>query len=52
MAKENRKDQKHFGYILSLLAVSGSYYTVLVVAANSTEEESQKWAKNFIISLV
>ena len=39
------------GYILILGAVVSCHYIVLVVAANSTDEESKKWAQNYLISL-
>ena len=38
------------GYLLVLGATAGFIYAVLVVAANSTAEESQRWAKNFLKS--
>lgn len=38
------------GYLLVLGAAAACNYAVLVVAANSKTEESQRWAKNFLIS--
>ena len=36
------------GYLLVLCAAVGCNYAVLVVAANSKTEESQRWAMNFL----
>ena len=44
------KIKRIVGYLLVLGAAAGCNYAVLVVAANSTPEESQRWAKNFLIS--
>jgi len=40
-----------FGYILVIASIAASIYSVLVVAANSSIEDSQNWAKNFMISI-
>ena len=55
LLKRNRrkiiaKIKSGVGYLLVLGAAAGSVYAVLVVAANSKLDDSQRWAKNFLIS--
>lgn len=38
------------GYIIVLAAAAAGNYIVLVVAANNKPEDSQRWAKNFLLS--
>ena len=38
------------GYTLVISAFAGCIYIILVVAANLTPEDTEKWAKSFLIS--
>lgn len=56
--KEETRTSKIKRYVRSVLSVAvvtvvmlGCTYIIIVVAANSTHEESQKWGKNLLISL-
>ena len=49
--KKIAKIKKIVGSLIALTMLLGCGYIVLVVAANSSPEESQKWGTNFMISL-
>lgn len=49
--KKMAKIKKVIGYFLVLGAFAGCVYITLVVAANLTPEDTEKWAKSFLISL-
>ena len=49
--KKIAKIKKIIGYLLVLSAFAGCIYIILVVAANLTPEDTEKWSKSFLISL-
>lgn len=49
--KKIAKIKERIGYIFVLAVVAGCHYVAIVVAANSDMETTQKWTKNFLLSL-
>lgn len=50
-SKKKRNIKFWFGVVFAIGVWGGCIYIILVVAANSTYEESKTWSKNFLITL-